>query len=139
MAQTQGAPTSNLTDLQRGRLERLFQAWDADQDGYVGQEEFERRTDGMVHTFGVGAETQRPQALRGEFLQAWQRMQAAMDTDNDQRITKDEFLTYMSNTVIGRPGAFAQVMLPALQAMVDVVDTNRDGRIGLEEFVKWQG
>jgi len=140
MAQAPNAtPPGELSDLQRRRLGRLFEAYDADQDGYVGQEDFERRAAGMIHTFGVDAEQQRPQALRNEVLQGWQRLQAAMDTDNDQRLSKEELLTFMANTIIGRPGAFVQLMLPTLQAVLDVVDTDRDGRIGLEEFVKWQG
>jgi Ca2+-binding EF-hand superfamily protein len=140
MAQSPSSHSSaDLTDLQRRRLGSLFQAYDTNKDGYVGREDLERRFDAMARQLGLDAEGQRYQDMRAEYLQGWDRLQAGADSDNDQRVTRDEFLDFMANAVIGREGGFAQVMAPALKVMVAVVDTDRDGRIGLAEFVTWQG
>ena len=127
-----------LSDEQRRMQESLFEAWDSDQNGYIEQKDIENRIQQQASRFGVGLESERYQALRDAFVRKWQRMQETMDTDADQRISRDEYLTYIANNVIGHPEVYADIERPIMEAFVSLVDTDGDGRLSRAEFVKWR-
>jgi Ca2+-binding EF-hand superfamily protein len=100
------------TSLYMGQLRALFDAWDANKDGYLDKQELRRAVERLrqarAAARGKAAQGAAPAGPRPDF--------DALDRDADGRLTRDE--------VKGSP----------LADQFDRIDTNKDGQIDRKEF-----
>ncbi|WP_371494338.1 EF-hand domain-containing protein [Kitasatospora sp. NBC_00374] len=114
---------------QERKLRRHFELLDFDGNGFIEQSDIEEFVERITEAAGAEG-TPQSVRLREEGGRLWRRLQKALDTDGDQRISRDEF--------VGAADLNA-VMAMAVElgaASFEVTDTDRDGRISLQEWIR---
>eukprot|EP01121_Diplochlamys_sp_Union-15-3_P022977 TRINITY_DN994_c0_g1_i1.p1 TRINITY_DN994_c0_g1~~TRINITY_DN994_c0_g1_i1.p1 ORF type:complete len:195 (+),score=46.30 TRINITY_DN994_c0_g1_i1:35-586(+) len=80
------------TDAQRERLTGLFHFFDADGNGVLTKEDFEKGGVRYGESLGKPHDSPVCVAYRENFMKMWDAIKA-LDTNKDNQVSKDEFLT----------------------------------------------
>jgi Ca2+-binding EF-hand superfamily protein len=108
-----------------------FERLDLNHDGFLEQEDLTRYTDELISQFGRSPDSQAAQKFMEVGQQAWQRLQSAIDANNDQRISKEEFIEFHSNMSPGEFDSFAD-------AIFELADSDDNNVLTKDEFRKLQ-
>lgn len=121
------------------KLNRRFQTFDHDGDGYIEKYDFELSITHLADEFGLDPDD--PARLRLHDLSQglWQRLVTEADTDADGRISPDEYKIAFRQGLISTPTTFDDHYKPYLEAVLAVVDVNGDGQFDEDEYVRWTG
>ncbi|MGH3375924.1 MAG: EF-hand domain-containing protein [Actinoallomurus sp.] len=122
------------SEFQRRKIAGVFDAMDADGDGFLEKGDFAALTARWTSIRGPGDHTRLAQIMMGW----WATLLAASDLDRDEMVTLDEVLL-----VVDRLGAMPEVVLGTAEAMFEAIDEDGDGRISAEEYHRlieaWSG
>jgi Ca2+-binding EF-hand superfamily protein len=126
------------TDILRERYGRLFNAYDANRDGYIAGEDMSAYAHKLAATRGYAPDAPAMKDLLDELESEWQMVATAADTDHDGRVNRDEFVGFaeaMRATLQYAVNANAPWPLdPWVNRLHKVLDSDGDGRITLEEY-----
>lgn len=123
----------SLTSFRRRKFARMFDAMDADGDGFVERSDFTRRVEALARLRGWDTDSpERMRSLRFA-LDEWQNLRESADADDDARIARDEYLRYAEIFLDDRDAVRAWARGDA-QLMFDAMDADGDGRITVEEY-----
>ena len=122
-----------LSDLQRRKLTRCFQAHDLDQNGYIERADFDRAAQRGATQISAAPGAPEFQKIHSNFLGLWQLLQTDMDVDADQRVSLEEFLNGWERLYTERRGEFRHF----LDGMWAAIDFNQDNRLSAEEWRGW--
>jgi Ca2+-binding EF-hand superfamily protein len=124
--------------FQRQKVTGLFQALDADGDGYLDEQDFRSLTDRWLQVRrglpGSPAHVQLSAIMMGW----WATLLAASDQDRDHRVTLDEVMV-----VVDLLRDMAEAVATTANAMFDAVDEDGDDRVSPREYRRmieaWRG
>ncbi|MFG2005201.1 EF-hand domain-containing protein [Spirillospora sp. NPDC048911] len=125
-----------LTDLQRTKIERRFQALDHDGDGFLEQSDYAGLAADLAERLGR-ADPAAMRRVHDAYLGIWEAIRRGADTDDDGRVDLAEFTAALEKGVIGRDGGFDRAILPSVLAVLDFADLDGDGYIDAIEFHRW--
>ncbi|MFI5532088.1 EF-hand domain-containing protein [Kitasatospora sp. NPDC051853] len=125
-------------EFQRRKLRNVFNAFDADGDGYLRRTDFES----LVVRWSRLPAVQRSPELRARveafLLGWWDHLASVADTDHDDRVDMDEMLA-----LVDQLPAIRGTVTATADTVFDAVDENGDGRISREEHRRlvdlWHG
>ena len=122
-----------LTDFQKKKLTKVFALYDADHDGYIGKEDYERTARNLVTEYGFREGSPEYQKVYASYLGAWEGTRRMADRDNDNRISLEEHLA-------GYDHMLATAGTAAFQAisnnMLSLADIDGDGKWSESEYVR---
>jgi Ca2+-binding EF-hand superfamily protein len=122
------------SEFQRRKIAGVFDAMDADGDGFLEKEDFAALTARWTTIRGAGDDARLAEIMMGW----WATLLAASDLDRDERVTLEEVLL-----VVDRLGAIPEAVTGTAEAMFEAIDEDGDGRISAEEYhrliVAWNG
>jgi Ca2+-binding EF-hand superfamily protein len=122
------------SEFQRTKITGVFEAMDADGDGFLRESDFAALTARWAAIRG-GDDHARLTAL---MMGWWEALLATSDLDRDEKITLDEVMLLVDR-LGGMPGA----VVGTAEAMFEAIDENADGRISAEEYNRlieaWNG
>ncbi len=117
------------SEFQRSKITGVFDAMDADRDGYLTEHDFAALTDRWTAIRGAAPGTPAHDLLTSIMMGWWGALRAASDTDRDDRITLDEVLV-----LVDRLGGMTDAVAGTARAMFEAIDANGDGRISAAEY-----
>ena len=105
------------SDFQRRKVAGVFNAMDADQDGFLDEADFEALTARWIgiRTWAPGSE--RPAQLTAIMMGWWAALLAASDLDRDNKVTLDEVLLVMDQL-----GTMSDAVAGTASAMFEAID-----------------
>jgi Ca2+-binding EF-hand superfamily protein len=122
------------SEFQRKKIAGVFDAMDADGDGFLEKEDFAALTARWTATRSAGDEVRLAKVMMGW----WDTLLAASDLDRDDRVTLDEVLL-----VVDRLDTMPEAVTGTAEAMFEATDEDGDGRISAEEYHRlieaWSG
>ncbi len=119
-----------LTDLQKRKLAVLFHANDANRDGFLEQEDFERIADLYAQPRGWQPGSPGYDSLHATFLGIWQGLRESAHPARADRVTLDEMLASFDRLFQSDPD-----LVPRLSALAfDTLDADGDGKIFIDEY-----
>lgn len=121
------------------KLDRRFETYDHNGDGYIEKVDFERSVDRLAHEFGLADDDPARRRLHDLSMDLWEQLVHHADADADGRISPDEYKTAFRRGLIATPTTFDARYKPYLEAILAVVDVNGDGQFDEEEHVRWTG
>jgi len=125
--------TSMLSEFMKNKLTTYFHLRDLDQDGFVGQEDWEGSARNLAEIRGWGPGSKEYADIVARHVGIWTTFWKPADLDNDGKVALDEYLT-LTDT-LRKGGSFAQnVILDLFGAIFDVIDRDADGRITLQDY-----
>jgi Ca2+-binding EF-hand superfamily protein len=108
-----------------------FDLLDNDHDGFITKEDIVAYVDETIRQYGRAPDSQEASKYRQVVGQFWEAMQAAADKDNDQRITKDEYVDHVSSK------EFGEAIDLYSDALFDLANSDDNQQLTKEEFARW--
>jgi Ca2+-binding EF-hand superfamily protein len=117
------------------KIAGLFDLLDNDHDGVLTEEDSTKIFEEMVRQFGRDPDS--PQARKCQRVrdQFWQSMLAAVDKDNDGRITRDEYIAYHNDLSLED---IKEGTILYADAIFELADSDDNNKISKEEFTRQQ-
>ncbi len=122
-----------LTGFQRKKLTRMFEALDADRDGFVASSDYTRRVEAVARMEGWADDA--PEYDRNlRFAQlSWDALAENADDDGDGRVSRPEFMRWAEIFLDDRDAVRAYAR-GDVQLLFDAMDVDGDGRITEDEY-----
>jgi Ca2+-binding EF-hand superfamily protein len=122
-----------LTDFQKRKLTRYFEFYDADNNGFIEQADYENFANRLAKVRGWDKGTTGHAMIMGRFMADWQVLASFSDADGDERVTLNEWFEYHNHIFIidqkHRAGSNNIVA-----TIFETLDINGDGEITENEF-----
>ncbi|MEV7770198.1 EF-hand domain-containing protein [Kitasatospora sp. NPDC086791] len=116
------------------KLERTFEAMDANSDGYVDWSDYQQLADRYIQAYKLGKEDRRARALHSFFQTYWLEILRHAGVQQD-RLTKEQFV--MANRLASVDTSRLNLADGAGHVVFDVIDVNGDNEISKEEFARF--
>jgi Ca2+-binding EF-hand superfamily protein len=126
-------PGGPLTGAERAMLERRFALIDTDGNGRWQRDDCTLLTERLCDAFGHTADSPPGRALATGQLGLFDVLLRHMDTDGNQEISREEFVTGLGQAIADRP-AFDTAVHTAALTLVQVADRDRNGVLDSGEY-----
>ncbi|MFF4591280.1 EF-hand domain-containing protein [Streptomyces sp. NPDC001388] len=126
--------TTTAQDVIALKLERNFDAMDADHDGYVDWTDYQKLADRYIQAYKLDKSDRRARAIQTFCQIYWLELLRHSGVEAD-RLTKDQFVTANRLAVIDT--SRLNVTEGGGHAIFDVIDVNGDNEISKDEFARF--
>jgi Ca2+-binding EF-hand superfamily protein/dienelactone hydrolase len=117
---------------------RGFRLLDHTGDGYLTRDDYDAFALRLIQAFGEPPGSIKARAVREGYRALWQAVAEYADTDDDDRVSEAEFLSWLvesENADPGRGERFERDITTLATAVLDLVDTDHDGIISTAEML----
>ncbi|WP_073486891.1 EF-hand domain-containing protein [Streptoalloteichus hindustanus] len=122
-----------VQDIIANKLERSFDALDADGNGYLEWSDYQKLADRYIEAYKLDRNDRRARALVAFCQMYWLDVLRHAGVDGD-RLTKDQYVTATRLATIDT--SRLNVTEGGAHAIFDVVDTDGDNEISREEYAR---
>ncbi|MFD5748306.1 EF-hand domain-containing protein [Streptomyces sp. NPDC127033] len=126
--------TTMVQDVINTKLEREFDAMDANHDGYLDWTDYQKLADRYVEAYGLDKNDRRTRALQTFCQIYWLELLRHAGVEGD-RLTKEQFVTANRLAVIDT--SRLNVTEGGAHAFFDVIDVDGDNEISKDEFARF--
>ncbi|WP_330236460.1 EF-hand domain-containing protein [Streptomyces sp. NBC_00566] len=126
--------TTTAQDVISVKLERSFDALDANQDGYLDWSDYQKLADRYIQAYRLGKDDRRARALQTFCQIYWLELLRHAGVDAD-RLSKEQFVTANRLAVIDT--SRLNVTEGGGHAIFDVIDVDGDNEISKDEFARF--
>lgn len=128
-------------EVYKQRFDRLFNAYDADRDGFLTKENFMDHAHKLAAIRGQAADNPKLVKLL-EFLEEWWgQLCDNADTNNDGRISREEWHEWANKVAaamkVAMAGGSSWPFNDYCKCTYDMIDADGDGQITLKEYTEW--
>lgn len=131
-----------LGHLQRQKSHHYFDLIDRDQDGYIGGEDFEIQAERLADERDLSGEAR--EALRERMLGWWNQLQATVDVNEDEQISRSEWEQFWdairASVEDGTEEEKAQMfdsLAQSAKVTFRTIDASNSGKITQAEYADW--
>lgn len=125
-----------LTNLQKRKLTRFFDVWDANDDGVITTKDPEQVAQNLAELRGLKPGSPEHEGFCNGFMSYQNDFLQAVDVDKSGRVTLEEWLAY-HDEMLQSEERFERTALMSIEVMFGLMDRNGDGKITLEEYGGW--
>lgn len=125
-----------LTNLQKRKLTRFFNVWDANGDGVITTKDPEQVAQNLAKLQGLKPGSPEHEGFYSGFMSYQNDFLKAVDVDESGRVTLEEWLAYHEE-MLQDGKRFEGTALMSIEVMFALMDRNGDGKITLEEYGEW--
>ena len=124
-----------LTAAEQAMLERRFAVIDTDGNGVWQRDDYQLLTRRLCETFGHAADSGAGHALASAQRALFNMMLSHMDANDDQEISRDEFIAGLSRAMKDRAG-FEAAVRSAARTLIQVADQDGNGMLDPAEYTR---
>jgi Ca2+-binding EF-hand superfamily protein len=125
-----------LTKLQKQKLTRFFDIWDANGDGVITREDPKQVAQNLIRLQGLKPDSPGYEGFYSGFLSYQDDFLQAVDVDQSGQVSLEEWLVYHQE-MLQDEKRFEGSVVMTIGAMFALMDRNGDGVISLEEYGEW--
>jgi Ca2+-binding EF-hand superfamily protein len=124
-----------LSQVQQEKARRMFQIYDADDDGVIELEDYLRWVNAVAARRGWDEDAAEYRQLRSNAVKRWITLQKYADDDTNERVTLAEYLYWVQRRLeeADESGDYAAYEQWATE-LFHFFDRENDGRVSLEEY-----
>ncbi|MFC0626250.1 EF-hand domain-containing protein [Kribbella deserti] len=126
------------SEFQRRKVAGVFEAMDADNNGFLDRSDFEALTERWVDIRGWQPGTADYERMRATMMGWWSALTALSDADHDDKVSLDELMN-----VVDQLPAIEDAVYETADVMFDAIDQDGDDRIAPAEHEQvvyaWKG
>jgi Ca2+-binding EF-hand superfamily protein len=127
-----------LTKLQRRKLTRFFNVWDANGDGVLTTDDPAQVAQNLAELRGLKPGSPEYEGFLGGFMLYQNDFLQAVGMDEQGRVTLEKWLAYHEG-MLEDESRFESTALMVAEVMFNLMDQSGDGRLTLEEYRDWMG
>jgi Ca2+-binding EF-hand superfamily protein len=117
-----------LTQFQAQKIGKLFDFWDFDGNGSLDQDDYAAVGRRLASERGWSPGTAEYEGVQQKLMADWQEAQKFADTDNDNRIELQEWLTFC-DFFIHDEATYQVTVTDIVEAIFGGIDVDEDGRV----------
>jgi Ca2+-binding EF-hand superfamily protein len=125
-----------LTKLQRRKLTRLFNVWDANGDGVITTDDPAQVARNLAELQGLKPGSPEYEGFYSGFMLYQNDFLQAIGVDEHGRVKLEKWLAYHEE-MLQEEKRFENTALMVAELMFDLMDQNGDGKITPEEYGGW--
>lgn len=122
-----------LTEFQIKKVTKLFKFWDGNNNGYLDEGDYNRIADRLAEFRGWAEDTAEYESVHATLQADWEEAAQFADTDNDNRITLDEWIVFC-DTFIHDVEMYKVSVNDIREAVIGAVDLDNDGIIDVNDW-----
>ncbi|MFF9378637.1 EF-hand domain-containing protein [Streptomyces griseoluteus] len=126
--------TTTAQDIVSVKLERTFDAFDANKDGYLDWSDYQQLADRYIKAYELDKNDRRARAIVAFTQMSWLELLRHSGADTD-RLTKEQFVT--ASRLAALDTSRLNVAEGNAHAIFDVIDVDGDNEIGRDEFTRF--
>lgn len=115
-----------LSSYQETKITKLFQFWDANNNGVLDKPDYIRVAERLSAERGWEPESKESKFLHEKLIEDWLQAEKFADTNNDHKIMIDEWLVFCE-TFMGNKEMYDVTVTNVADAIVDAVDIDNNG------------
>jgi Ca2+-binding EF-hand superfamily protein len=124
---------SMLSEVRQRKFAGVFSTLDTNGDGFLEASDFEAVYRTMVQRRGFQPGSSAHDRVQSTIMSQWQAIQASADSDQDGRVTLDEYLQFIG-ALYQSPDGVTQFAVASSDQLIMTFDSNGDGCLSLAEF-----
>lgn len=124
-----------VTQKQKDELNRMFKLLDSDGSGVVTKDDFEEKIQAVASIGNRKPGTPEYDRVQSCYTNQWNSLKKAADTNDDGKVTQEEWLTWAEKAV-SDSGTFEKLVKETAAAIFDVMDLDSSGTVSFEEYKK---
>ena len=121
-----------LTELQTKKLTYYFHTFDADKNGSLEKSDFDKVVNGVAKAYNITEDSETYKYISSTYGKRWEALAKEADTNADNKVTLDEWLTYQDNLLNNPESDF--LWLKVASMFFNIQDIDKDGSISVEEY-----
>jgi len=125
-----------LTELQQRKLNRRFELFDTDGNGFIERSDLEEIARNLCATYDPDMRSAAAHKVYSAYLNTWEQVMVPMDINSDGKISRDEFMTGTAQQT-KTPEDYGRAFRPIIEAVTELCDRDGDGALNAEEFTSW--
>ena len=128
-----------LTELQTKKFEYLFKVHDTNNNGVLEFNDFSLYVSKFASTYSLSNDSTSFQKLSESARYWWELIQQVADLDNDQLVTKTEWMKYAdiyTNMLDNHPDR-AKYLCDFVMMIFDLIDETKNGEISANEYANF--
>jgi Ca2+-binding EF-hand superfamily protein len=118
--------------LQR-KLTKDFNSIDFDRDGMVSKDDMQRFAENVCQEFNQSSDSEKCRMFQQGCMQWWEKLESALDKDNNQQISLEEYVSGYTNASEAQIQA---ILDPYVDGLYALIDSDDDQRITKDEFAR---
>lgn len=122
-----------LSKFQINKITVLFKFWDGNNNGHLDEGDYSRIADRLAEFRGWAKDTPEYETVHTTLQADWAEAAKFADTDNDNRITLDEWIVFC-DTFIHNEEMYQVTVNDIRDAVIGAVDVDGDGIIDVNDW-----
>lgn len=122
-----------LSDIRQRKFTGVFSTLDSNGDGFLEASDFEAVYRTMVQQRGFQPGSAAYDRVQSTIMSQWQAIQTSADSDQDGRVTLNEYLQFIG-ALYQSPDGVTQFAGATSDQIITTFDSDGDGRLNLAEF-----
>ncbi len=123
-----------LSDLKKRKLTAFFKTFDADNNGYIEQNDILRIVKNLTAIRNETTNSATYTFLHTKYMSDWEGLLQATDTNGDGKISLDEWLVFHDLQVQAETPYWRVGEKTSVQFLFELIDMNSNGEIGADEY-----
>jgi Ca2+-binding EF-hand superfamily protein len=127
-----------LSKFQKEKITKVFRLWDADQNGFLELDDWDRITKRRAELAGLSPEAPEYQNISSLHTGVWETLREHADTNRDERVSLDEFLRFVDKQISAVREISFEGLPDIIRALFEVIvtsaDRDQDGKITADDY-----
>lgn len=128
-----------ISALQRKKFSHRFTTLDVNRSGYLELSDYATVATKMCGACGVSAASGIGLSLVRSYRDAFEGLARNRGAVSEVRITREEFIHFITVKLAGRPEVFERGMRRIAELVADVCDANHDGHLDENDLIRFLG
>lgn len=124
---------NSLSSLQRRKFEKLFNAYDTDENGVLESVDFKLAVENLRKLLGIPEDSDIVKQLHAGFEANWQALSKQANSDGGNQITLEEWYNYIGGQLQTEEG-FESIAGGLADLVFDLFDRDKNGIFSAEEY-----
>ncbi|CAN1210981.1 hypothetical protein TUMEXPCC7403_12335 [Tumidithrix helvetica PCC 7403] len=126
-----------LTELQKRKLKLFFQMLDINQDGFVGETDFELVSQNFAQLYKWSLDSPEFDDIQDQFTSQWYGYLHLADRNGDDLLSEEEFIENFNRQFEAKQGYDAPLFKQFISTMCDILNVSGTGEITKEEYFRF--
>lgn len=126
-----------LSDFRRAKLERRFELFDMDGDGYITADDYDEAAANVCRAFDFAQDSPQYEKVHVIYLRLWVALSRVLDEQRTGRISRGQFITSCDRMIAESEEGYDRYIGPIALTVFDLIDADGSGALDIGKLATW--